>query len=127
MNFFAIVKLILQIGTPPAIGDETAFRQWCRQLVSLAGAFALATKTEADDKVVVVLQKITDNDTYWAAVYSVIAAALEYVRSDDQELLVASSAETTELADEVGVDPATIILIIQAVVQLIELWRKRRS
>ena len=125
MNFFAILRLVLSVGFPPDLKDESAFRAWCRNVASAAMQFAAQTATPLDDKIASTLNAVVTNDTYWPAIYGVLVAALEYVRPEDQERLVSESPVIQQVADEAKLDPATIIMILTAVLQIWERWRDR--
>jgi hypothetical protein len=127
VNFLTVLRLILSVGFPPDVTDESVFRAWCRKMAEAALQFAAQTATAIDDQIAATLNTLVSNDTYWTAIYGVIIAALEYVRPEDQERLVAESPVIQQVADDAKLDPATIIMILTAVLQVWEWWRNRNE
>lgn len=127
MNFLTVLRLILSVGFPPDVTDEPVFRAWCRKVAEAALQFAAQTATTIDDKIAATFNTLVSNDTYWSAIYGLILAALEYVRPEDQERVVAESPVIQQVADEANLDPATIIMVITTIVQIWEWWRDRNK
>ena len=130
MRFFEILRLInaaMKIGPPPDVNNESAFRKWVCGVLCFLADLAEMTATDVDDKLLAKLHALVDNDQHWRLLYAIIEAANQYLRPDDQESLLVGSSDVVVLGDEVGIDPATLILIIQAVMQVIDWWRKRRA
>ena len=128
MGFFKIlqiVRAVLAIGPPPDVDNESAFRAWCGTVVDMLVELALLTDTPLDDQVVAKLQTILSVDAYWQVLYTLMKAAMEYVRPDDQEEVVAASPDVGSVAQQVGVDPATIIILIQTIIKIVQWWRNR--
>lgn len=126
MKFLEILRLIraaLAIGTPPDIKEEAAFRKWCCEVLCFLAVLAELTASDADDKLVAKLHAIADNDQHWSLLYAIILAASQYVRTDDS--LIVGDPNVQTLADEVEIDPGTVIFIVQLVLKLVEMWRKR--
>lgn len=129
MKFFQLLKLLsagMKIGPPPDVNDEPAFKQWIIVVLAFLADLATATTTDADDRVVATLEKLTANYTYWRLFYSILKAAIEYVKPEDESLLVGRN-DVRVLAEEVKIDPFTLIAIIQAVLQAFEWFRNRRA
>lgn len=127
MNFLTVLRLILSVGFPPDVKDEPVFRAWCRKVAEAALQFAAQTATKIDDQIAGTLNTLVSNDTYWSAVYGLIIAALEYVRPEDQERVVAESPIIQQVADDAKLDPATIIMILTTIIQVWEWWRDRNK
>jgi signal transduction histidine kinase len=123
MRLLQIIRVVLSLGMPPAITDQSALRMWCQKLADVASELADLTQIDLDDKLAAGLATIVDNDAYWSALYAIIVAAIEYSQ-EDGELIVGDEADS--LSAEAGIDPATIVLIIEAVMQLIKWWRERK-
>jgi len=123
MSFLQILRLILSVGFPPAIEKQEEFREWCSGLATTASEFAAATGTTVDDKIANAMVIITANDEYWQIFYSILRVAIDQL--DGGGNVVGDRAE--ELADKASIDPATIIAIVSAILEIIELikrWRK---
>ena len=130
MGFFKllqIVRAVLAIGPPPDVNDEAAFRAWCGTVTDMLVELALLTDTPLDDQVVAKLQTILSVDAYWQVLYTLIKAAMEYVRPDDQEELLVMSPDVEPVAQEVGIDPGTIIILIKTIIEIVQWWRNRRA
>jgi hypothetical protein len=129
MGFFKIlqiVRAVLAIGPPPDVNNESAFRAWCGTVVDMLIELAALTDTLLDDQVVAKLRTILSVDAYWQVLYTLIKAAMEYVRPDDEELLV-GSPDVQLVADEVKINPLVIITIIKTIVDLYNWWKNRRA
>jgi hypothetical protein len=113
-----LVSVVLSVGLPPAIADKVALRAWCAELLAALVQLAELTTIPQDDQVVRLLATVVADDAAWDAFY---------------ELLQTGGADTEEfvgakpIAEKTGIDIAMIIAIAQAVIQLIELWRNRKS
>lgn len=123
MSFLQILRLILSIGFPPAIEKQEEFRVWCSDLSKTAADFALQTGTTVDDKIANTLVLICSNDEYWQIFYSILRVAIDQLDRDGD--IVGSRA--TELASKVGIDPATIIAIVSAILEIIDLIKRWRD
>jgi hypothetical protein len=129
MGFFKIlqiVRAVLAIGPPPDVNDESAFRKWCGTVTDMLVELAALTDTPLDDQVVAKLQTILAVDAYWTVLYVLIKAAMEYVRPDDQEELLVMSPDVGPVADQVGIDPGTIIILIKTIIEIVQWWRNRK-
>ena len=130
MRFFEILRLVqaaLAIGAPPDIGNEAAFRKWCCDVLCFLADLAELTAIDGDDRLVAALHTLTDNDQRWALLYAILLAASQYLRPEDQDELLVSSTDVATLSEEVELDPATLIIIIQLIGAVIDWLRKRRA
>jgi len=105
--------------------DEQTARNIIREAAELATAIADATPTAVDDQVAAVMTTIVTSDHYWSIAWRVIEKAISYFDRENQHLIVESDGDTSLLAQEAGIDPATIIVVIQAIVEIIK-WRRNR-
>ena len=129
MGFFKIlqiVRAVLAIGPPPDVDDEAAFRAWCGTVADMLTELAALTDTLLDDQVVAKLRTILSVDAYWTVLYTLIKAAMEYVRPDDEELLV-GSPDVQLVADEVKINPLVIITIVKTIVDIYNWWKNRKG
>ena len=130
MRFFELLRLItaaMKIGVPPDIGNEAAFRKWVGEVLVFLAELAELTAIDGDDRLVAALHAMVDHDQRWALLYAILLAASQYLRPDDQEGLLVGDADVAVLSDEVKLDPATLIIIIQLIGAVIDWWRKRRA
>ena len=114
-----LINFLLRIL--PDWKDPESTRNFALKFLGFAASLAEGTPTTLDDKIVVFLQKIAGTAESWAKFHSLLMALFggEDLSPDDNRIY--------ELGDETEMDPATIILIINAVYRLIKLWRDRRE
>lgn len=96
-------------------------REWALKAADVADEIAAETETEVDDVAVEAVREFLLDATTWNSLHALILGLLTDGAGDVQE----SDERVLSLADEVKVDPAVIILIIQAVMELISWWRNR--
>lgn len=98
------------------VDDQASLEDRGEALVSLLDLAAQFTETEWDDELVDRLQRVTDCDDFWRALDVVI----DCMRDDhDHDMNIGAKME------ERGIDPATIVLIVQVVMQVIKFFRNR--
>lgn len=100
--------------------DEQAAREWLLDLADLLERLADLTDTQLDDQIVSGFAAAIGNELIWHWVWKLIGGLLE----DEPKVMSAMDDDTALAADQAGVNPATIIAIITAVVELIKLFRK---
>ena len=80
------------------------------------------TPPEFDDQVVAVLDKIVHTDTYWAAFYRVLLAAMDLILKEEDEgkvmAFAADDAGLAECCDDCKCDHHLICQLIRFVVQV---------
>lgn len=92
--------------------DEAASRESrVDAVLNVLDRVADLTDTDLDDKLVMAAQDILDKPETW----EIIDAVLEAFQADDEYSLVPG--------EEVGMDPATILLIINLISQLVKAFR----
>jgi len=125
MNFWDLFTLIRRLPIdelldfPNDIEGSEAVRSWCAAVLDAADVFADLTGTEIDDKVVLALDSILDDDEAWAAIHGLL------VKLVGKKMSIAS--EATEISKKIGLDPAIIMLIIQVLRMLLELYQRRNK
>ncbi len=108
----------------PDLSNEADFRQWCRELISLGDAMADMTPTDLDDKACKALLKIVENDEAFTAFHAILNALL----SDEKEMLVGAEEKAVEaVAEKVGIDSITLLLLIPSIIKFIAWIRERRK
>ncbi len=123
------IKEIMDI--PSTIKDGEAVCKWVRAVLNALEVGAKMTPISADDEAILVLQAaLRDNET-WAAFHSMLISqflAEEHILVGNSDGLEA--AKVTAVAEafgkKVGIDPASIIAIVTAIIQLIKWWRARK-
>ena len=96
---------------------ESEVRTWFKEIGEVIIKGTTITDTAIDDKVVEMFFAALENDLVWGLLWPVI---------DDifaESVLVKSTGELDVAADKAGIDPLTIIAIVQA---LFSLWQQFR-
>ena len=113
----------------PDIYDEAALRELIRGQVQFIKFLVELTPIDIDDKMVAILERVIEDDVWWAVAYRLIVMAAGYVTTEAQAEVVRTAADDNDvvmLANEAGFDPTIIILVIQAIVQFLDWWRNRK-
>ena len=109
------------------ISDSEATRGYILRIMAPLEDLAERTANKWDDAAVDGLVYVVKNDEAWAFAYAkiyMIYQAIVNGDEDDQEFdLPGIEAE----AEEVGLDPVTIIAIISAAIKVFTWWRNRRG
>src|SRR4030067_3565407 len=103
-----IFAALLAVGMPPSISEEAAFRNWCGELAKALQLLADMTSAPQDDAACKLLAAVVADDEAWSAFYALIAGA-------DGVQPAGQSAAVGALADKSGIDPATLLLLIELV------------
>ena len=135
MGKLQMLMLLLKFGRRaaalldfPGLESSDALRAWVSRVLEFLADAADQTATETDDAIVDALEKIVANDTAWDGMYGIMSALLD--KSDDEiEVLGSSdpSPEIVAIADEVGIDPLTIISLILMAFRFIRQFRQNRE
>ena len=125
-DLFDLLKAIIGIGLPPDPCEEGEFKLWIAKLLDALLKVAGVTPTELDDNAVAVLKTAMESDDGWSLLYSVV---MLFDPHDDGPVfganVEAGNAPVVALADKVGMDPATIIVIVKTIMELVKWWRNR--
>lgn len=105
----------------PGFDDRAGFREWLRAVLEMLDGFAKQTETEVDDAAVDIVEALVNSPAF-ETIMDLIAAD----EDPDSGVPVVGSPLATA-TEETGIDPATILLIVQAVRMLIEIIRARRA
>ena len=128
VKILELLKDLASLLPMPALTDSAACRAFLGRVLVLGQKWAAASDTTLDDQLVQVGETLLSNDAAWNVVWAIFD---KLVNADDDQGILLSDPEVqvkaTEAADVVGIDPATIIAIITAIVQLIQLWKNRNA
>ncbi len=97
--FQLMMNLALKFTHVPEMTDEPKFRDFCKEIVLALKELVALTPPEFDDQAVDVLDKIVHTDTYWAAFYRVLLAALDLVQSDDDGKVLTMADDDPGIAE----------------------------
>ena len=115
-----IIQFLLRML--PDWNNPEAVRQFVIKILGYLDDLAESTSTQIDDAIVDGLQKFTANQEMWILFYGLVLDLF-----NGEESVSPGNARVVALADEAKIDPAVIILIINAVMELIKWWRDRRT
>ena len=127
MRFLELLRIFRTIADLPNFGDKEATQAWLLKLCEIAGLLTERTPTPADDAVLAFLERSIGNPALFDPIYDLLVALL-----GADEPLTASQAEDAVQplageAERAGIDPVTILAIIEAVVALVKWLRERRG
>lgn len=125
MRFLELLRIFRVIANLPDFGDKAAVRQWLLTLCDIAGLLTERTPTEADDKVLAFLERSIGDEKLFDPIFDLLTAMLGAKDGESQK--VGLTPPLAAEAEKVGIDPVTILAIIEAVVGLIKLIRERRG
>ncbi len=117
-------RLLFRILAAALANGDTARDFLRQQLINLADA-AKRTATEIDDVAVALIQRIVNNDVAWEAIWEAVRrliAADAYEADVRADLQLTAAAKVA--ADELKIDPITIINLV---VMFITWWREWRD
>jgi hypothetical protein len=123
MRFLELLRIFRAIAAIPDFGDKEAVRAWLLKLCDVAKLLTDRTPTPADDAVLSFLERSISDPKLFDPIFGLLTTLL--ATDDGPETL--ASAELTEATISAGIDPVTIMAIIEAVVGLIKLIRERRG
>lgn len=124
MRILELLRIFRVIADLPDFADREATRTWLLGLCDIAGLLTERTPTEADDAVLAFLGRSIANPALFDPIYELLTAMLTAPPE-----AVACTAPPTLAAEAkaAGIDPMTILAIVEAVVGLIKLIRERRG
>ena len=131
MRFLELLRIFRTIANLPDFTNKEATREWLISLLGIAQSLTDRTPNEADDRVVEFLVRSVANEKLFDPIYDLLVALL-----DRDDINLGASEAATEpaapgtLAAEAkaaGIDPLTILAIVEAVATLVKLIRERRG
>ena len=124
MRILELLRIFRVVANLPDFGDKAAVQTWLLNLCEIAGLLTDRTPTEADDAVLAFLERSIANPALFDPIYELLTAMLTAPPE-----AVACTAPPTMAAEAkaAGIDPMTILAIVEAVVGLIKLIRERRG
>jgi len=119
----ALISEITAIGIPPAIADESAFRAWCAKFVNVLNTLAKVTPTTADDQLAKLVTLGVADDDLWVIFYGLLTDMMDsqITRAGEHDPRVVALATAT------GFDPATILAIVSALIEILHLFWKGKA
>ena len=125
MRLLELLRIFRVIADLPDFGDKEATRQWLLNLCEIAKLLTERTPTEADDAVLAFLERSIANPALFDPIYELLVALLG--AKDGESPKVGLTPMLAAEANKAGIDPLTIVAVIEAVVGLIKLIRERRG
>jgi len=125
MRLLELLRIFRTIADLPDFGDKEATRAWLLNLCEIAGLLAGRTPTPADDAVLAFLERSIGNPALFDPIYDLLVALLGAEDGESQK--VGLTPALAAGANKAGIDPLTILAIVEAVAALIRLIRERRG
>ena len=124
MRFLELLRIFRVIANLPDFSDKEAVQTWLLKLCEIAGLLTERTPTPADDAVLAFLERSIANPALFDPIYDLLTAML----TAPPEAAACTAPPTLAAeAKAAGIDPMTILAIVEAVVGLIKLIRERRG
>jgi len=123
MRFLELLRIFRAIAAIPDFGDKEAVRAWLLKLCDVAKLLTDRTPTPADDAIVAFLERSISDPKLFDPIFGLLTTLL--ATDDGPETL--ASAELTDATISAGIDPLTILAIVEAVAALVNLIRERRG
>lgn len=124
MRFLELLRIFRVIANLPDFADKEAVQTWLLKLCEIASLLTERTPTPADDAVLAFLERSIANPALFDPIYDLLAALLA---GDGESQKVGLTPPLAAEAEKAGIDPLTIVAVIEAVVGLIKLIRERRG
>lgn len=120
-----VAKYLRDLRPLPNWTNSLSVREWARRLIAVLTALTQQTTSVIDDAAVRMAANLVASDEAWEAFWSLVQGMV--VREENDPPLVSSaSTAIDEIAEKAAIDPATIALILQAIMTIVELFKKRR-
>lgn len=123
VRILELLRIVRTVAAIPNFGDKEAVKRWLLDLCDVAKLLTDRTPTPADDAIVAFLERSIGDPKLFDPIFDLLVALL--ATDDGPETL--ASAELTEATINAGIDPLTILAIIEAVAALVKLIRERRG
>ena len=140
-KFVWIFKLIAVVASYapklwpfPNHHDALALRSWLTAAVDVFKKVAANTEMLLDDQAAALFERIVASDEIYPAFYELL---LNILHNDEEAAMLMACpspcpdgrcpAAVKAFAESAGFDPATVLLIVQAVMTIIEFFRKRKD
>ena len=124
MRILELLRIFRAIADLPDFGDKAAVQAWLLKLCEIAGLLTERTPTEADDAVLAFLERSIGDPKLFDPIYELLTALL----TAPPEAVACTAPPTLAAeAEKAGIDPVTILAIVEAVAAIIKLIRERRG
>lgn len=124
MRFLELLRIFRAIAAIPDFGDKEATQAWLLKLCEIASLLTERTPTPADDAVLAFLERSIGNPALFDPIYDLLTALLA---CDGDSQKVGLTPMLAGEAEKAGIDPLTILAVVEAVVGLIKMLRERRG
>ena len=118
-----LLNWVLSQVAPPDFKDSAAVRAWILKIAGLLGPVVEKSPWPRLVAAYQALVALVQSEESWAKLWAFIQTLL--VSPADNQIVKGDVAAVAELAQAVGIDPATILLIVQTIISLIQQWRKK--
>lgn len=119
MRLFQLIMQLLQV---PDINDKDALQAWLLDLLAVLEVLAMRSGITADDKLVRLASGLIAANETWDNLYGLITMFLNDDEDDDENKVAAAIDNSSKLA---AFDPLTILAIIKAIAEIINMFRQQ--
>jgi hypothetical protein len=126
MRFLELIQVavrLMKLWPLPDWTDSPVVRTWFVELLDVLDYLAAKTETTFDDEAIEAARKLIADEANWAAFYGLI---YDLVFGEVDVAPLPTDPRVCAVADKAEMDPATLIMLITAAIELIKLWRERR-
>jgi hypothetical protein len=124
MRILELLRIFRVIADLPDFGDKAAVQTWLLTLCDIAKLLTERTPTPADDAVLAFLERSIANPALFDPIYELLMALLT---APPETVACMTPPTLAAEAKAAGIDPVTILAIIEAVAAIIKLIRERRG
>lgn len=125
MRILELLRVMRTVISLPDFGDKEATRTWLLRLCDIGKLVTTRTTTPADDAVLAFLERSIGDPKLFDPIYDLLTAMLDADDGESQKVGLTPSLAAE--ANAAGIDPLTILAIVEAVATLIKIIRERRG
>ena len=124
MKFLELLRLFRKLIDLPSFSNKAATADWLLVLCDAGALITGRTPTTIDDAALAFLRNAIGNPALFDSIHNLL---VELLGANDDAGRVMAPPELVAEAERVGIDPFTIIAIVEAVVSLVKFFREWRN
>jgi hypothetical protein len=127
---FLVAKYSRPLVPLPDWTSSGNVREWARKLITALTALSQQTATAIDDTALQTAGNLVTSDEAWSLFWRAMQG-ISVCRKDDSHPMASGQVAMDDIAEKAGISPATVVLIVQAIMAVVELvknhWSSSRS
>jgi Zn-dependent M32 family carboxypeptidase len=127
VRLIAVLRMLSDFAKFPDVRDSAAFRKWLSKGFDLFEYVADMTATKVDDCLLDLFEYVVNTDEAWELFHDLVTTLVFH----DGPIVVGEHPVSVARVDQIeklaGIDPATIMAFVAAIVELIKLFRNRKE